>query len=214
MLLAEDENMRKVLIFAATKELSDQLYDKISKKYGEKVGVIHSNKAQNNRFNTVKAFKDGSCSMLIATDIISRGIDIAEVSHVINFDVPEVPENYVHRIGRTGRVDKKGISITFVIEKEKEQLEAIEGVMKYAIPVLDLPINLTISDKLTEAEMPQVQMKHVLVKAPKKDDVGPAFHEKAEKNQKVNVRRDIKAEKWAKYGRPIKKVGNKPKGRN
>ena len=82
MLLAEDENMRKVLIFAATKELSDQLYDKISKKYGEKVGVIHSNKAQNNRFNTVKAFKDGSCTMLISTDIIARGIDIAEVSHV------------------------------------------------------------------------------------------------------------------------------------
>lgn len=214
MLLAEDESMSKVLIFAATKELSDQLYDKISKKYGEKVGVIHSNKAQNNRFDTVKAFKNGSCTRLIATDIIARGIDIAEVSHVINFDVPEVPENYVHRIGRTGRVDKKGISITFVTEKEKEQLEAIEAVMKYKIPELDLPENLTISDKLTEAEMPQVQMKYVLVKAPKKDAVGPAFHEKAEKNQKVNVRRDIKAEKWAKYGRPIKKVGNKPKGRN
>ena len=187
---------------------------KISKKYGEKVGVIHSNKAQNNRFNTVTAFKNGSCTMLIATDIIARGIDIAEVSHVINFDVPEVPENYVHRIGRTGRVDKKGVSITFVTEKEKDQLEAIEAVMNFKIPTLDLPENLEISEKLTEAEMPQVTMKNVLVKVPKKEAVGPAFHEKLEKNQKVNVRRDIKAEKWAKYGRPIKKVGNKPKGRN
>ena len=214
LLLAEDDSMSKVLIFAATKELADQLYEQLSKKYGEKVGVIHSNKSQNNRFGVVRQFQSGACTMLIATDIIARGLDIAEVSHVINFDVPEVPENYVHRIGRTGRVDKKGVSITFVIEKQIEQLAAIEGVMKYEIPVLDLPENLIISDTLTDAEMPQIQMKHVLVKVPRKDAVGPAFHEKSEKNQQINVRRDIKAEKWAKYGRPIKKVGNKPKGRN
>ncbi|CAH0997460.1 ATP-dependent RNA helicase RhlE [Emticicia aquatica] len=214
LLLIEDESMSKVLIFAATKELADQLYDQLAKKYGEKVGVIHSNKAQNNRFNTVRQFQAGTCKMLIATDIIARGIDIIEVSHVINFDVPEIPENYVHRIGRTGRVDKKGVSITFVTEKEKENLANIEELMKYTIPVLDLPENLTISEKLTEAEMPQVKMKNILVKVPKKEAVGPAFHEKLEKNQKVNVRRNIKEEKMLKYGRPIKKVGNKPKGRN
>ncbi|WP_064198291.1 MULTISPECIES: DEAD/DEAH box helicase [Emticicia] len=211
LLLMDDDSMSKVLIFAATKELADQLYNRIERKYGEKVGVIHSNKAQNTRFNTVKAFQEGSCKMLIATDIIARGIDIAEVSHVINFDIPEVPENYIHRIGRTGRVDKKGIAITFMTPKEIEQIDAIEEMMNYEIPVAELPENLTISDVLTEAEMPQVKMKNVLVKAPKREDVGPAFHEKLAKNKKVNVRRDIKAEKWAKYGRPIKKSGNKPK---
>ncbi|AFK03563.1 DEAD/DEAH box helicase domain protein [Emticicia oligotrophica DSM 17448] len=211
LLLMDDDSMSKVLIFAATKELADQLYNRIERKYGEKVGIIHSNKAQNTRFNTVKAFQEGSCKMLIATDIIARGIDIAEVSHVINFDIPEVPENYIHRIGRTGRVDKKGIAITFMTPKEIEQIDAIEEMMNYEIPVAELPENLTISDVLTEAEMPQVKMKNVLVKAPKREDVGPAFHEKLAKNKKVNVRRDIKAEKWAKYGRPIKKSGNKPK---
>lgn len=211
LLLMDDDSMSKVLIFAATKELADQLYNRIERKYGEKVGVIHSNKAQNTRFNTVKAFQEGSCKMLIATDIIARGIDIAEVSHVINFDIPEVPENYIHRIGRTGRVDKKGIAITFMTPKEIEQIDAIEEMMNFEIPVAELPENLTISDVLTEAEMPQVKMKNVLVKAPKREDVGPAFHEKLAKNKKVNVRRDIKAEKWAKYGRPIKKSGNKPK---
>jgi ATP-dependent RNA helicase RhlE len=81
--------------------------------------VIHSNKEQNHRFNTVKQFKEGNYRFIIATDIVARGIDIAEVTHVINFDTPDVPENYIHRIGRTGRFDKKGIAITFVTEAER-----------------------------------------------------------------------------------------------
>ena len=78
--------------------------------------MIHSNKEQNHRFNTVKEFENGNYRFIIATDIVARGIDIAEVSHVINFDTPEVPENYIHRIGRTGRAEKKGISITLSLQ--------------------------------------------------------------------------------------------------
>ncbi len=202
LLLSEDATMTKVLVFAATKKLADDLYEQLSSKFPEKVGVIHSNKEQNHRFNTVKQFQNGTYRFIIATDIVARGIDIAEVTHVINFDTPDVPENYIHRIGRTGRADKKGISITFITEKEKPQQEAIEALMKYQIPTTPLPDNLIISDVLTEDEKPKVFMKIIKLKQPKKEDVGPAFHEKSAKNQKVNFIVRKKDRMMKKYGRP------------
>ena len=147
LLLTTNEAMAKVLVFAATKQLADQLYEQMEIKFPGTVGVIHSNKEQNYRFNTVKQFKEGNFRLIIATDIVARGIDIAEVSHVINFDVPDVPENYIHRIGRTGRADKEGIAITFITEKEKLQLTAIESLMKYKVPIAALPGNLIIDRK-------------------------------------------------------------------
>ncbi|SEI60640.1 ATP-dependent RNA helicase RhlE [Dyadobacter koreensis] len=209
LLLSEDESMSKVLVFSATKHLADQLFAQLEMKFPEKIGVIHSNKEQNHRFNTVKQFHEGNYRLIIATDIIARGLDVAEVSHVFNFDVPEVPENYIHRIGRTGRADKKGIAITFVTEKEKEFQENIEGLMNYQIPMLPLPENLKISEVLTELEKPHIFMKTVDVKLPKKGTVGAAFHEKIDKNKKVNVRRNHAEEKMKKYGRPIKRAPKK-----
>jgi ATP-dependent RNA helicase RhlE len=202
LLLTEDATMTKVLVFAATKKLADDLYEQLSPKFPESIGVIHSNKEQNHRFNTVKQFQDGTYRFIIATDIVARGIDIAEVTHVINFDTPDVPENYIHRIGRTGRADKKGISITFITEKEKPQQEAIEALMKYQIPMMSLPDNLVISTELTEDEKPKVFMKIIKIKQPKKEDVGPAFHEKSAKNQKVNFIVRKKDRMMKKYGRP------------
>lgn len=214
LLLRRNEEMTKVLVFVATKQLANQLYDELAGDFAEQVGVIHSNKAQNQRFDAVNQFKAGTYRILIATDIIARGLDVAEVSHVINFDLPgrgtaEVPENYIHRIGRTGRADKTGIAISFVTEGETEQQTAIERLMKYSIPTVPLPENLVISDELTDDEQPKIHMKIIEPKAPKREDVGPAFHEKALKNQKVNVRRDHAAEKMLKYGRPIKRSGKK-----
>lgn len=209
LLLSEDETMSKVLVFAATKHLADQLFAQLEMKFPERIGVIHSNKEQNHRFNSVKQFHEGTYRLLIATDIIARGLDVAEVSHVFNFDVPEVPENYIHRIGRTGRADKKGIAISFVTEKEKEFQESIEGLMNYQIPMLALPENLKISDILTELEKPHIYMKTLDVKLPQRGTVGAAFHEKIDKNKKVNVRRDHAKEKMQKYGRPIKRSGKK-----
>ncbi len=209
MLLANDESMKKVLVFASTKEQADKLYDYLSENQADSVGVIHSNKTQNHRFRSVEKFESGEYRILIATDVIARGLDVAEVSHVINFETPDEPESYIHRIGRTGRVGKKGIAIGFVTEKEKPLLELIEGLMNYKIEVLDLPNDLSISDELLPEERPKVEMP--FIKIPKRIDVGPAFHEKSEKNSKVNVRRNIKEEKMRKYGRPITKVGPKPK---
>ena len=209
LLLASNEAMTKVLIFAATKALADELFEKLNEKFPETVGVIHSNKEQNHRFNTVKQFKAGVYKYLIATDVMARGIDVAEVTHVINFDTPDVPENYIHRIGRTGRADKKGISITFITEKEKVLQKAIETLMKQKIPMLALPADLEISEILTEDEKPKVRMKIIQIKVPKKEESGPAFHEKSAKNSKVNVRKNRKEIMQKKYGKPISRGGKK-----
>jgi ATP-dependent RNA helicase RhlE len=210
LLLAEDENMSKVLIFTASKALADQLFEQMESGYEGISGVIHSNKEQNHRFNTVKQFKDGVYRLIIATDIVARGIDIAEVTHVINFDTPEVPENYMHRIGRTGRADKDGIAITFVTEKEKAFQENIEALMHQKINILPLPENLVISTELTEDEKPKVYIKEIQLKVPKKEDVGPAFHPKSAKNSKVNVVIRRKDRMMKKYGKP-KTRGQKKK---
>ena len=209
LLLTEDKDMTKVLVFAATKKLADELYEQLAQKFPDKVGVIHSNKEQNHRFNTVKQFQEGNYRFIIATDIIARGLDIAEVTHVINFDTPEVPENYIHRIGRTGRADKKGIAITFITERETENKERIEALMNYVIPKKALPENLVISDVLTEDEIPKVFMKIIKLKAP--EQAGPAFHEKSAKNQKVNFLVKKKERMMKKYGKPITRGQKKKK---
>ena len=211
LLLTEDAGMTKLLVFAATKKLADELYEQLEPMFTGTVGVIHSNKEQNHRFNTVKQFQEGNYRFIIATDIVARGIDVAEVTHVLNFDVPEVPENYIHRIGRTGRADKKGIAITFITEREKPQLEIIETLMRYDVPLLSLPENLVVSDVLTEDEIPKVFMKTYQVRIPKKEEVGPAFHEKSAKNSKVNFVVRRKDRMMKKYGKPITRGQKKKK---
>jgi ATP-dependent RNA helicase RhlE len=203
LLLSSDLDMTKVLVFAATKKLADELYEQLEAKFPGTAGVIHSNKEQNHRFNTVKQFQEGNYRFIIATDIVARGIDIAEVTHVINFDVPDVPENYIHRIGRTGRADKKGIAITFITPMEKDNQAAIENLMKYAIPIIPLPADLVISEVLTEDEKPKVFMKIIQLKVPKKEEAGPSFHEKSAKNKKVNFIVKKKDRMMKKYGKPI-----------
>lgn len=209
LLLRKDADMTKVLVFVATKQLADQVHEQLEAIFPDQVGIIHSNKAQSQRFEAVDLFKAGTHRLLIATDIIARGLDVAEVSHVINFDLPAVPENYIHRIGRTGRADQKGIAIEFSTPADEEKQADIEELMKYQIPMLPLPEDLVISDELTEDEQPKIYMKTPDVKVPRREDVGPAFHEKLAKNKKVNVRRDHAAEKMLKYGRPIKRSGKK-----
>jgi ATP-dependent RNA helicase RhlE len=208
-MLEQDASMTKVLVFTATKKLADQLFESLEQRFAGSMGIIHSNKEQNHRFNTVNKFKDGTYRFIIATDIVARGIDIAEVTHVVNFDTPDVPENYIHRIGRTGRFDKKGIAISFTTEKELPFIKAIEQLMQYTIPVNELPIDLNISDELTEDEKPKVYMKEPYVKPKKKSDAGPAFHEKKAKNQKTNVKVRRKDAMKKKYGKPIKRGAKK-----
>lgn len=202
LLLRNDPGMNKVLVFTATKSMADQLFDEMDPKFPGGLGVIHSNKSQNHRFNTVNQFQSGVYRFIIATDIIARGLDIAEVSHVINFDIPEEPEAYIHRIGRTGRVGRKGVAISFATEKEKELLERIETLMNFNVPVKDLPADLEISDVLTDDEKPKVRMKEVLIKLPDRNEGGGAFHEKLAKNKKINVKISHADKMKEKYGKP------------
>lgn len=205
LLLNNHTEMTKVLVFASTKQLADELYEQLAVTFPDQVGVIHSNKAQMQRFASVNQFKDGTYRVLIATDIIARGLDVAEVSHVINFDLPDLPESYIHRIGRTGRADRKGIAISLINESEHEQQAPIEALMNYQIPMLPLPDELEISYELTDDEKPQARIKPTGLKAAKPEDGGGAYHEKTEKNQKVNVRRNHAEEMMKKYGKPIRK---------
>ncbi|PUZ22746.1 DEAD/DEAH box helicase [Chitinophaga parva] len=209
-MLQEDAGMSKVLVFAATKALADELYEKLEPKFPGKVGVIHSNKEQNHRFNTVKQFQDGTYRFIIATDIIARGLDVAEVSHVINLDAPEVPEDYIHRIGRTGRADRPGVAILFKTGKEQPLVDKIEALMNYQIPVKPLPADLEISNVLIESEMPpKFVVPNIEIRQPKAEPRGAAFHEKKAKNRKVNVKVSHKEKMQAKYGKPKKRGAKK-----
>jgi ATP-dependent RNA helicase RhlE len=201
-----------VLAFVSSKTLADLLFAEMEEQLGVEVGVIHSNKSQNFRFNSVNHFQNGIYRLLIATDLIARGLDITEVSHVINFDVPEVTENYIHRIGRTGRADQDGEAITFITPADKERIEAIEAFMDRSIRRTPLPEAVEISSVLIDYEKPKVAMPNVQIKLPKREDVGPAFHEKKTKNKKVNVRKDHKEEMMKKYGKR-KTRGQKPRGK-
>ena len=128
-LLADDDIYHKVLIFIGDKRIADRLYDNLAEKFPGETSLVHTGKSQNYRLKSVSDFGDGETRILIATDVMARGLDIENVSHVINFDTPQYPENYMHRIGRTGRAEKKGQSLLFTTENEQEYLDAIEKLM-------------------------------------------------------------------------------------
>ena len=209
-LIQNNPEFSKVLVFTSTKKLADAVYDELSPKFVDQIGLIHSNKSQNNRFDTLRNFKEDLVPILIATDIVARGLDISDVSHVVNFDVPDVAENYMHRIGRTGRADKNGVSITFITKADTESRGNIEALMNRKIPIVSLPPEVVISKEMTMDEMPQVKMKNTLVTIPKKEEGGAAFHEKSEKNQQVNNKIRRKESMRMKYGKP-KTRGQKKK---
>ncbi len=132
--LLKDETIKTALVFTRTKHGADKVV-KVLHTYGITAAAIHGNKSQNARQNALSSFKNGSIRVLVATDIAARGIDIDELSHVINFELPEVPETYVHRIGRTGRAGNTGIALSFCDIDEKLELRDIQKVIGKVIPV-------------------------------------------------------------------------------
>ncbi len=140
----------QILIFGRTKHGSDKLARKLRKLH-YKVGAIHGNKSQNQRQNTLKGFKDKKIKLLVATDIAARGIDINKLRYVINFDVPNVPETYVHRIGRSGRAGEDGIAISISEPEENAYVKAIERLIKNSIEVVEHPFPQT-TKPMTEKE--------------------------------------------------------------
>lgn len=133
--LLNNETVESVLVFARTKHGSDKLVKSLVKD-GIKAEAIHGNKSQNARQNALNNFKNRETRVLIATDIAARGIDVDQLSHVINYEMPEVPETYVHRIGRTGRAGNSGVAISLVDPDEVKLLKDVERVIKKDIRVV------------------------------------------------------------------------------
>lgn len=184
-LLSNNESMSRVLIFVNNKKISDMLHESIDADFADQFGVIHSNKSQNYRLSTMASFQEGNLRGIITTDIMARGLDISDITHVINFEIPEYPELYMHRIGRTGRADATGTAISFFTPREEEFKIEIELLMNKELDIEPFPGEVEVSIKLIGPEKDKQPIKF-LMKKPKLDGDG-AFHDKAKKNKKVNL---------------------------
>ena len=201
-LLRDKQKFHKVLIFVAFKRSADLLFKHLEEIFGDESCVIHSNKTQNYRIRSIRQFDEGKNRILVATDVMARGLDFDNVSHVINFDTPDFPENYMHRIGRTGRAEKEGTSILFSTKKEEELKASIEKLMDYQIPVIELPGEVEIATELTEDERPREDQGISKNRTSLEYVPGPAFHEKSEKNSQVNLGGSYRREIAKKYKKP------------
>ena len=141
-LLSDEEEFKRVLVFVRSKNTVENIAKYVARKTETEIRTLHSNKGQNTRINSMQAFKDGDVRILIATDVASRGIDVTEVSHVINFDVPRNYEDYVHRIGRTGRAKMRGTAISFVNKAERYHIKKIEELIRIPIQKRPLPFEI------------------------------------------------------------------------
>ena len=140
--LLRDEALNRVMIFTRTKDVANDISEYLKGLRVGEVRVIHSNKGQNTRMNAVNDFKEGKVRVLVSTDVTARGLDITKVSHVINFDVPILYEDYVHRIGRTGRAAEVGKAITFATIAEHYHILKIQDLIRKKIPFKELPADL------------------------------------------------------------------------
>lgn len=183
--LLQDEKLERILVFVNNKKTADLVFSALEEEYSGQFGVIHGNKSQNYRLNTMAQFREGELRGIVTTDVMARGLDISDISHVVNMEFPEVPEQYIHRIGRTGRADKEGTAISFISPGEEEIQLAAMVLMEKEIDMLPLPEAVEIAEKLLEFEKDKKKIKQLL-KRPKLDG-GGAFHEKSDKNKKVNL---------------------------
>lgn len=132
--LLDRENPRQVIVFCRTKRGTDKIYEKLSRRRSrsrdrgavDDVACIHGDLSQSIRDRVMRSFREGSTRILVATDVVGRGIDVSSVSHIVNYDIPEFCDDYVHRVGRTGRMGREGIAFTFVSPEEGPQLTRIE----------------------------------------------------------------------------------------
>lgn len=205
-LLEDKEAYSKVLVFAGNKKNADRLFNTLEEQFGNEMGVVHSNKSQNYRIRSIEAFDNGEYRILVTTDVMARGLDLDKITHVFNINVPVFPENYMHRIGRTGRAEQEGTSILFFTEKEERAKAAIEELMNYQIPQLEFPEEVPYNSQLTPEEREAKGGKHKNHNRNDKKVIrGEAFHEKSAKNSKVNL--------GGSYHRKLAKKYKKPKTR-
>ncbi len=183
-----DASMKSVMVFARTKHGADRVTRDLERD-GFKAAVIHGNKSQNARQRALNDFRDGSVRILVATDIAARGIDVPGISHVVNFDLPDEAESYVHRIGRTGRNGRDGVAVTLVDPSESAKLRQVERIIRAKLPV--------IADHLGSPDP---------VRNPAEK------HERNEAATNDNVRRDAKRPNGGNRNNGKQRFGAKPAG--
>jgi ATP-dependent RNA helicase RhlE len=211
-LLTEPDDIKKLMIFCKTRASAEGVYKFLSRKLGEQeVKVLHANKGQNTRINSINAFKSDEVKILVSTDVAARGIDVSDVSHVINFDVPFVIEDYVHRIGRTGRALQSGEAITFSTPAEEYYIHKIEKLIRQTIPVFTLPDEVFVEE--TPYEERQDQAKEIDLQKRKEDpEFKGAFHEKKTLNQRKKFdAAKSKSNPSARPGKPRTKKSSRKK---
>lgn len=201
-LVADRKEFTKVLVFVSNKNNADRVFAALQEKHASETGIIHSNKTQNYRFKSIEEFDNGKNRILVTTDIMARGLDLDKITHVINFDTPQFPENYIHRIGRTGRAEQQGKSVLFYTEREVEAKERIETLMSYTIPLVDFPYEVAFSNQKTPEERELDGDKKNPFRNEKKIVLAPGFHEKKDKNKKTNKGGSYKRELALKYKKP------------
>ncbi|GAB3333485.1 DEAD/DEAH box helicase [Larkinella ripae] len=177
--LMSNEAANRVIVFARSKETADNIYKFLARKVvaDDRIRVLHANKGQNTRINAMEAFKEGNIRVLVTTDVTARGIDVNQVSHVINFDVPLIYEDYVHRIGRTGRANRTGEAVTFMTIAEEYHIGKIEKIIRMEIPRESIPAAVPLAE--TPFDEQQAYLREIDSQRKKEDPTFKgAFHEK------------------------------------
>ncbi len=176
-LLKDEETFTRVVVFVKTKEHADGVFKVIDRKTEGETRLIHSNKAQNTRINAIQAFKSGNVRILITTDVSARGMDVSQVSHVINFDLPSDYDDYIHRIGRTARAGNKGDAITLIDSSDEWHWRKIQEMIRQDIELQELPEDVEIVE--SEFKENQNQLREI-DRQRKIDDPSyqGAFHQK------------------------------------
>lgn len=196
-LLQDRARFHRVMIFVKTRRNAESLFKYLDRKTEDEIRAIHANKDQNTRINAMEAFKDGNVRVLVTTDVTARGIDVDDVSHVINFDIPLIYEDYVHRIGRTGRIFKVGEAISFASPMEMLHIEKIESLIRLQIPRKKMPKDVAVEDTSYKESQ---EMAKALDDVKKKMDPNfkGAFHEKKKRPTKPAFEKPEKGKKGQK----------------
>ncbi|HEV7428390.1 MAG TPA: DEAD/DEAH box helicase [Thermoanaerobaculia bacterium] len=194
--LLKRREIQNAIVFTRTKHRANRVFEQLER-HKVRVARIHGNRSQAQRTDALAGFKNGRYQILVATDIAARGIDVEALSHVVNFDVPAMPEDYIHRVGRTARAELTGVAITFVAPDEENDLRAIERAISKRLPRVTVP-DFDYAQKPAEKLEIPIQERIAAIRARKADD---------------RARAKVKAERRASAGIPAKPAAPRPQPR-
>ena len=199
------EGPKRVIVFCRTKHRADAACRRL-RRANISCAPIHGDRSQNQRERALRAFRDGSCDVLVATDVLARGIDVSDVRYVVNFDVPVDAEDYIHRIGRTGRAGEAGWALTFVTENDCDELYAAEKLMGKIVPPFEPSYELELGDKPVELDPNRdpEDWRPLGKKARKKREEARKAATAAARKRALAKPRAEKSEKLAEHEKPAK----------